>query len=74
MILDEAVLRRPIGGAAVTRKRLRRSLDAAEECRLSVRVLPLDQGGHEAMGGSLTLCFEGACWVAFMGDLKSRRP
>ncbi|MFH9178064.1 DUF397 domain-containing protein [Streptomyces albogriseolus] len=21
-----------------------------------------------------TLCFEGASWVAFIGDLKSRRP
>ncbi|MEY9813338.1 Scr1 family TA system antitoxin-like transcriptional regulator [Streptomyces albogriseolus] len=55
VILDEAVLRRPIGGAAVMRKQLRRLLDAAEERHISVQVLPFDQGGHEAMGGSLTV-------------------
>ncbi|MET8896659.1 helix-turn-helix domain-containing protein [Streptomyces albogriseolus] len=55
VILDEAVLRRPIGGAAVMRKQLRRLLDAADERHISVQVLPFDQGGHEAMGGSLTV-------------------
>ncbi|MGX4690794.1 helix-turn-helix domain-containing protein [Streptomyces sp. JNUCC 63] len=55
MILDEAVLRRPIGGSAVMREQLERLLDAAEERRTTVQVLPFDQGGHEAMGGSLTL-------------------
>ncbi|WP_039988262.1 helix-turn-helix domain-containing protein [Streptomyces pseudogriseolus] len=55
VILDEAVLRRPIGGPAVMRKQLRRLLDAAEERHITVQVLPFDQGGHEAMGGSLTV-------------------
>lgn len=55
VILDEAVLRRPIGGHAVMRKQLERLLDAATERRITVQVLPFDQGGHEAMGGSLTL-------------------
>ncbi|MFD7808324.1 helix-turn-helix domain-containing protein [Streptomyces cellulosae] len=55
VILDEAVLRRPIGGAAVMRKQLARLLDVAEERHVTVQVLPFDQGGHEAMGGSLTV-------------------
>ncbi len=55
VILDEAVLRRPIGGDAVMRKQLARLLDAAGERRITVQVLPFDQGGHEAMGGSLTI-------------------
>ncbi|MEU9188563.1 helix-turn-helix transcriptional regulator [Streptomyces sp. NPDC048484] len=54
VILDEAVLRRPIGGHAVMRKQLARLLDAAAERHTTVQVLPFDQGGHEAMGGSLT--------------------
>ncbi|MFJ7149404.1 helix-turn-helix domain-containing protein [Streptomyces sp. NPDC100445] len=54
VILDEAVLRRPIGGHAVTRKQLMRLLDAASERHITLQVLPFDQGGHEAMGGSLT--------------------
>ncbi|NEA85152.1 helix-turn-helix domain-containing protein [Streptomyces sp. SID7958] len=54
-LLDEAVLRRPIGGHAVMRKQLARLLDAAEMRHITVQVLPFDQGGHEAMGGSLTV-------------------
>ncbi|MDX3587251.1 helix-turn-helix domain-containing protein [Streptomyces europaeiscabiei] len=55
VILDEAVLRRPIGGHAVMRKQLVRLLDATTERHIIVQVLPFDQGGHEAMGGSLTI-------------------
>ncbi|SMF56643.1 helix-turn-helix transcriptional regulator [Streptomyces sp. Amel2xC10] len=55
VILDEAVLRRPIGGHAVMRNQLARLLDAAAERHTTVQVLPFDQGGHEAMGGSLTI-------------------
>ncbi|MEU4463493.1 helix-turn-helix transcriptional regulator [Streptomyces sp. NPDC024017] len=55
VVLDEAVLRRPIGGQAVMRKQLARLLDASMERHIAVQVLPFDQGGHEAMGGSLTI-------------------
>ncbi|MEU0201905.1 MULTISPECIES: helix-turn-helix transcriptional regulator [unclassified Streptomyces] len=55
VVLDEAVLRRPIGGHAVMRKQLASLLDAAAERRTTVQVLPFGQGGHEAMGGSLTI-------------------
>ncbi|MEU0189331.1 helix-turn-helix transcriptional regulator [Streptomyces afghaniensis] len=55
VVLDEAVLRRPVGGHAVMRRQLARLLDAAVERHITVQVLPFDQGGHEAMGGSLTL-------------------
>jgi transcriptional regulator with XRE-family HTH domain len=55
VVLDEAVLRRPIGGQAVMRKQLARLLDAAVERHIAVQVLPFDQAGHEAMGGSLTI-------------------
>ncbi|MET7852110.1 helix-turn-helix transcriptional regulator [Streptomyces avermitilis] len=55
VVLDEAVLRRPIGGDPVMRKQLERLLDAAAERHITLQVLPFDQGGHEAMGGSLTI-------------------
>jgi transcriptional regulator with XRE-family HTH domain len=55
VVLDEAVLRRPIGGHGVMRKQLERLLDAAAERHITVQVLPFDQGGHEAMGVSLTI-------------------
>ncbi|WP_406474751.1 Scr1 family TA system antitoxin-like transcriptional regulator [Streptomyces sp. NBC_01615] len=55
VILDEAVLRRPIGGQAVMRAQLARLLEAAAEPHITLQVLPFDQGAHDVMGGSLTL-------------------
>ncbi|WP_240434825.1 helix-turn-helix transcriptional regulator [Streptomyces sp. YIM 130001] len=54
-ILDEAVLQRPIGGLAVFHDQLAQLLDAATERHITVQVLPFEAGGHEAMGGSLTM-------------------
>jgi len=55
LILDEAVLRRPVGGRDVMRAQLARLLDTATERQITVQVLPFDQGEHDALGGSLTL-------------------
>ncbi|QKV97814.1 helix-turn-helix domain-containing protein [Streptomyces sp. NA02950] len=55
VVLDEAVLRRPIGSHTVMRSQLGRLLEAAAEPHITVQVLPFDQGGHGAMGGSLTV-------------------
>ncbi|MBA8946174.1 DUF5753 domain-containing protein [Streptomyces calvus] len=55
VVLDEAVLRRPVGGPAVMRAQLKRLLDAASERHITVQGLPFDQGEHDVMGGSLTI-------------------
>nr|WP_234379541.1 DUF5753 domain-containing protein [Streptomyces caniscabiei] len=55
VVLDEAVLRRPVGGQVVTCEQLKRLLDAATERHVMVQVLPFDQGEHDIMGGSLTV-------------------
>jgi transcriptional regulator with XRE-family HTH domain len=55
VVLDEAVLRRPVGGQPVMRAQLARLLSSAEEPHITVQVLPFDQGEHAAMGGSLTV-------------------
>ncbi|MEW2163370.1 helix-turn-helix transcriptional regulator [Streptomyces sp. NPDC007084] len=55
VILDEAVVRRPVGGPAVMREQLERLLVAAAEPNITVQVLPFEQGEHGAMGGSLTI-------------------
>lgn len=55
VVLDEAVLRRPIGGRNVMRAQLERLLEAAAQRHITVQVLPFDQGEHDAMGGSLTI-------------------
>ncbi|MEV7344140.1 helix-turn-helix transcriptional regulator [Streptomyces sp. NPDC093544] len=55
VVLDEAVLRRPVGGWAVMRAQLARVLDAASDRLITVQVLPFEQGEHDVMGGSLTI-------------------
>jgi transcriptional regulator with XRE-family HTH domain len=49
VILDEAVLRRPIGGAAGMRGQLRRLAEASDTKNIHVRVLPLTAVPHLAM-------------------------
>jgi len=51
-ILDEAVLRRPIGGADVMRRQLRRLLEASEQPMITIQVLPFSVGAHRALAGS----------------------
>lgn len=55
VVLDEAVLRRPVGGRAVMREQLAWLLATDIDARITVQVLPFDQGEHDAMGGSLTV-------------------
>ncbi|WP_217182397.1 helix-turn-helix transcriptional regulator [Streptomyces sp. AC495_CC817] len=55
VVLDEAVLRRPVGGQAVMREQLARLVRTSTEHHITVQVLPFDQGEHEVMGGSLTV-------------------
>ncbi|WP_345619678.1 helix-turn-helix transcriptional regulator [Streptomyces ziwulingensis] len=55
VVLDEAVLRRPVGGQVVMRAQLARLLATATEGHITVQVLPFDQGEHDVMGGSLTV-------------------
>ncbi|MFJ3985590.1 helix-turn-helix domain-containing protein [Streptomyces fungicidicus] len=55
VVLDEAVISRPVGGQAVMRGQLTRLKEASAEGHITVQVLPFDQGEHDVMGGSLTV-------------------
>jgi hypothetical protein len=46
VVLNEAILKRPIGGAAVMREQLQRLLDAGELPNVSLRMMPFDTGLH----------------------------
>jgi transcriptional regulator with XRE-family HTH domain len=54
-LLDEAVLRRPIGGAAVRREQCAKLLPLADTLHTTVQVVPFEHGEHPFLGGSLTL-------------------
>jgi transcriptional regulator with XRE-family HTH domain len=55
VILDEAVLRRPIGGAEVMRAQMLRFIETNVRRNVSLRVLPLAVGAHPALTGPFTL-------------------
>ncbi|MGH3280479.1 MAG: Scr1 family TA system antitoxin-like transcriptional regulator, partial [Trebonia sp.] len=50
-VMDEAVLRRPIGGAAVMRAQLRRLVEAALLPGVRLQVVPFARGGHAGASG-----------------------
>lgn len=50
-VLDENVLRRAVGGPAVMARQLRAVLEAAEDQRTLVQVIPYDVGAHAGMAG-----------------------
>ena len=56
-VLDEAALRRPVGGTAVMRGQVRRLLQAAEMPAVTLQVLPFAAGGHDAGGTFAILRF-----------------
>ncbi|MET8971772.1 helix-turn-helix domain-containing protein [Streptomyces hydrogenans] len=67
VVLDEAVIRRSVGGGAVMREQLAVVVEAARAPFIEIQVLPFSAGGHSAMGGSLTvLSFENRPDVAYL--------
>lgn len=56
VLLDEAVLRRPVGGPEVMHGQLRALLEAGARPNISIRVVPIEIGGYPYMGnGSVTI-------------------
>jgi len=55
VILDEAVLRRQIGGPDVMRRQLTSLAEANERKMITVQVLPFSTGAHRALAGSFII-------------------
>jgi transcriptional regulator with XRE-family HTH domain len=54
-VIDEAALRRPIGGRAVMREQVRHLIEMADHPAVTLQVLPFVAGGHRALGGPFTI-------------------
>jgi hypothetical protein len=54
-VIDESVLRRPVGGRAVLHAQLQSLLDVAVMPNVTIQVLPFDQAGQAGESGSFTL-------------------
>jgi transcriptional regulator with XRE-family HTH domain len=54
-IVDEAALRRPIGGKEVMREQLVQLIEATNEPQVTLQVMPFRSGGHAAEAGAFTV-------------------
>jgi transcriptional regulator with XRE-family HTH domain len=54
-VMDEAVLRRPVGGSAVMRAQFRHLIEVAEHPHVTLQVVPFASGGHTAESGTFTV-------------------
>jgi transcriptional regulator with XRE-family HTH domain len=54
-VVDEAALRRPVGGREVMRGQLERLLDASKLPNVTLQVLPFGAGAHSAMVGAFSI-------------------
>jgi hypothetical protein len=54
-VIDESALRRPLGGREVMRAQLTRLIELGELPQVTLQVMPFDQGGHSAAGGSFSI-------------------
>ncbi|WP_440098250.1 helix-turn-helix domain-containing protein [Streptosporangium sp. H16] len=54
-VMDEAVLRRPIGGPQVLRAQIDHLLDVVEMPNVRLQIMPFDRGGHAAAGGPFSI-------------------
>jgi transcriptional regulator with XRE-family HTH domain len=54
-IIDEAVLRRPVGGPCVMAEQIRHVLALAERPNVDVLVIPFDQGSHTGLDGTYSI-------------------
>jgi transcriptional regulator with XRE-family HTH domain len=54
-VIDEAALRRPVGGPEVLRGQLERLLEASKLPNVTLQILPFAAGAHPAMGSSFSI-------------------
>lgn len=54
-VIDEAALRRPIGGAEVMRAQLQHLIELMRQPNITIQVMPFSFGGHSAEGGAFSI-------------------
>jgi transcriptional regulator with XRE-family HTH domain len=73
-VIEEAVLRRPVGGAQTMREQLKRLVDAADSTNIVLQVMPLTVTEHPGADGPLTVLeFSSGPPVAYAEGWRSGR-
>jgi len=75
VILDEWVLRRPVGGRHVMLEQANRLIDAARQPHIVIGILPASTGAHEGLTGAFALAdFDGAPSVGYQEGAVRGQP
>ncbi len=54
-VLDEAVLRRPLGGAEIMRDQIKHLIEMSQRPNVTIQLVPFQAGGHAAAGGPFSI-------------------
>ena len=54
-VLDEAALRRPLGGPRAMRAQLKHLIEMSRQPNITIQIMPFTAGGHAAAGGSFSV-------------------
>jgi transcriptional regulator with XRE-family HTH domain len=75
VILDEWVLRRPVGGRYVMLEQVKRLIEAARLPHIVIEVIPASAGAHEGLAGAFAIAeFEDASSVGYQEGAAGGQP
>jgi hypothetical protein len=75
VILDEWVLRRPVGGRHVMLEQSNRLIEAARQPHIAIEIIPAGAGAHEGLTGAFALAdFEDAPSVGYQEGAVRGQP
>jgi hypothetical protein len=75
VILDEAVLRRPVGGRHVMLEQVNRLAEAARQPHIVMEVIPASVGAHEGLAGAFAIAdFDDAPSVGYQEGSPGGHP
>jgi transcriptional regulator with XRE-family HTH domain len=75
IILDEWVLRRPVGGRHVMLEQANRLIDAARQSHIVIEIIPASVGAHEGVAGAFAIAdFEDAPSVGYQEGAVRGQP
>jgi Domain of unknown function (DUF5753) len=67
VVIDEAALRRPVGGRKVMRAQVEHLVEVAQRPSVLIQVIPLEVGAHEGVNGAFVIAeFASAPSIVFL--------
>jgi hypothetical protein len=75
VILDEWVLRRPVGGRYVMLEQVKRLIETARQPYIVIEIIPANVGAHEGVGGAFAIAdFADAASIGYLEGTPRGQP